>query len=109
MNPHDIVHHFGPTNLIRGVPVGVYMKQSKLRRGYVMPMHLHTHGHLSLLSQGHAILAVDGKTRPLVAPCVITIEEGKAHSLEAVTDIVWFCIHATDETDPDQIDERLTT
>ena len=46
---------------------------------------------------------------PLVGPCVVELDAGVNHSLEAVTDILWFCVHATDETETDAIDERLVT
>jgi hypothetical protein len=29
------------------------------------------------------------------------------HSIEALEDTVWFCIHATEETDPTKVDEVL--
>lgn len=101
-------HHFGPKNEIHGIEVGTYMKEVRLAAGFQMPMHIHTHAHQSLLAQGNAILTVNGQPRPLIGPCVIDISANDIHSLEAVTPIVWYCIHATDETDPDHIDERLT-
>ena len=37
----------------------------------------------------------------------MTIVADVAHKIYAVTDIVWFCIHATNETDADKIDHTL--
>ena len=32
---------------------------------------------------------------------------GKHHGVKSLTDVVWYCIHATDCTDEDEIDEVL--
>jgi hypothetical protein len=29
------------------------------------------------------------------------------HGVKAITDCVWFCIHATDEKDPSKVDDVL--
>ena len=36
-----------------------------------------------------------------------SIAKEKEHRIFAVTDVVWFCIHATSETDIDKIDDVL--
>ena len=40
-------------------------------------------------------------------PACITIKAGIPHGVLAVTDIVWFCVHATNETDAEHIDHAL--
>ena len=37
----------------------------------------------------------------------ITIKKHLNHSITALEDAYWFCIHATDETNPDKVDEVL--
>lgn len=97
-----IVHHFGG---------GIYAKQTTIPAGLVLSQHKHTHDHLSLLTHGSVIVAVDGITTKHTAtpgaPVVLTIPAGKTHKVEALTDVVWFCIHATDETDPEKVDHEL--
>jgi dTDP-4-dehydrorhamnose 3,5-epimerase-like enzyme len=39
------------------------------------------------------------------APVAVTIRAGVSHGIVALEDSVWFCIHATDETDPAKVDE----
>lgn len=75
--------------------------------GEAMGKHVHQHDHQSVLAVGHARLTVDGVASDIHAPMLVTITAGKTHVLEAVTDVVWFCTHQTDETDPDNIDETL--
>jgi hypothetical protein len=41
------------------------------------------------------------------APACIEIKEGLTHGVKAITDCVWYCIHATDEKDPSKVDEVL--
>lgn len=86
---------------------GVYAKRMKLPRGHFAESHAHKFDHMSILAEGVARVTVDGKERTYFQGDVINIEAHKMHRIEAATDIVWFCIHATDECDPDKVDEQL--
>lgn len=94
----NVEHHFGG---------GVYAKETRLPAGYSMGKHVHQHDHLSMLGSGFALLTVDGVSREIRGPACITVEAGKVHEVKALTAITWFCIHATDETEPGKIDEAL--
>jgi hypothetical protein len=37
----------------------------------------------------------------------LTIEADKHHGVKSLTDVVWYCIHATECTDLDEVDEVL--
>ena len=76
-------------------------------KGITLPMHKHTFTHLSILAQGSIILRSSKGDTPMVAPSVITVEQGVEHAVHALTDTVWYCLHATDETDFDNIDFTL--
>ena len=52
-----------------------------------------------------SLAEIEGETQALHGPCAITIEKGRTHTVRAITNAVWFCIHPTDETDVDRIDE----
>ena len=97
-NAIDVVHHFGG---------GVYAKEATIRAGSILVQHRHTYDHLSILASGRALLEVDGDRRELVGPTCVEIKAGKHHAIRALTDAVWFCIHATDETDPKSADRSL--
>jgi quercetin dioxygenase-like cupin family protein len=96
-----IVHHM-PT-----VGNPVYIKQMHLAAGHVVETHQHEYTHYGLLGEGAAHVEVDGKATEHTGPCVITIEAGKRHKITAMTNITWFCIHATDEIDVAAIDNVL--
>lgn len=93
-----VVHHFSD---------GLYAKEMVIPAGHFAVSHAHAYDHLSILAKGHATVEVDGVTTEYTAPACINIAAGKHHEVVAITDIVWFCVHATDETDPDCIDEVL--
>lgn len=92
----NIKHHFDD---------GVYAKEMHLPEGHYAVSHKHTYDHISMLHRGVAVVTVDGVERQYTAPAVIMIRAHKEHRIDALTDVVWFCIHETDETDPEKIDE----
>lgn len=93
-----VVHHFA---------AGVYAKQMTLPAGHFAVKHTHNYDHLSILAQGEVVVIVDEEVTYYEAPACISIKAGQEHRIEAIEDAVWFCIHASDETDSDKIDEVL--
>lgn len=93
-----ISHHFGG---------GVYAKETRVPAGYILVQHAHKFAHLSILAEGSVEIAVDGQVSTIAAPACIEIEAGKHHGIKALTEVVWYCVHATDCTDEDEIDEIL--
>jgi quercetin dioxygenase-like cupin family protein len=93
-----INHHFS---------AGVYAKETLIPAGQVLVQHKHKFDHLSILASGSIELMVDGEKRIVHAPACLTIEADKHHGVKSLTDVVWYCIHATDCTDTDEIDEVL--
>ena len=92
----EINHHFGG---------GVYAKETIIPAGVAMTQHVHPcHDHLSILASGRACLSVDGVESVMDAPACILIKAGSAHIVTGVTEVRWYCIHATEETDTSKID-----
>jgi quercetin dioxygenase-like cupin family protein len=94
----QIQHHFSS---------GVYARQMVLPAGHYAVTHAHHYDHLSILASGDVWVSKDNVRVRYQAPAVITIAAGCHHRIEAVQDSVWFCIHATSETDVDRMDEVL--
>jgi quercetin dioxygenase-like cupin family protein len=94
----NIKHHFSS---------GVYAKQATIPAGAFVVQHKHEHDHMSILASGHVLVLVEDEATEYVAPACITIAAGKNHCVKAFTDSVWFCIHATDETDENKVDQVL--
>jgi quercetin dioxygenase-like cupin family protein len=93
-----IVHHFSD---------GVYARQMELPKNHCAVTHAHEYDHLSILASGRVTVAIDGIDGEFVAPACINIVAGKHHKIIALEDSVWFCVHATDETDPNKLDQVL--
>ena len=93
-----ILHHFSS---------GVYIKQMHLPKDHYAETHEHEYPHFGLLGKGSVIGEMDSVACSYTAPCVIEIAAGVKHKITALEDVTWFCIHATDETDVDHIDQVL--
>jgi mannose-6-phosphate isomerase-like protein (cupin superfamily) len=83
---------------------GLYTKETKIPAQHVLVQHSHKHDHFSILAQGSVELMVDGVKTIIHAPACLTIEAGKHHGIKSLTEVVWYCIHATEYTDTDDID-----
>lgn len=90
----EINHHFGG---------GVYAKETIVPAGGLLVQHSHLYDHLSILAKGSVELVVDGERRTIHAPACITIQAGKHHGIKSLTDVVWYCIHASDVADDDAL------
>ncbi|WP_371435404.1 hypothetical protein [Polaromonas sp.] len=94
----EITHHFGG---------GVYAKEAAIPAGSILVQHRHTFDHLSILAAGTVEVLVDGERSELTGPACLTIKANKHHGVKALTDVVWFCVHATDCADADLVDDVL--
>lgn len=93
-----IVHHFSD---------GLYSKETHIPAGMMLMQHKHNFSHLSVLAKGKVVVLVDEDSKIVEAPACLEIAAGKHHAVKALTDCVWFCIHATDEKDASKVDEVL--
>jgi quercetin dioxygenase-like cupin family protein len=93
-----IQHHFS---------AGMYAKETRIPAGHILVQHKHKFSHLSILASGSIELVVDNERKVIHAPACLTIEANKHHGVKSLTDVVWYCIHATECTDADDIDEVL--
>ena len=94
----QIKHHFSP---------GVYAKEMHLPADHFAISHKHAYDHISMLAAGRVRVTVNGDQAEHVAPAFIMIRAGHEHEILALEDATWFCIHETEETNPDNIDEVL--
>lgn len=93
-----IKHHFSR---------GLYAKEMLIPKDCFVVQHRHEYDHLSVLAYGAVVVEVDGESTVYVAPTCINIKAGAHHKIAAVQDSVWYCIHATDETDTEEVDSVL--
>lgn len=94
-----IAHHFSG---------GVYCKEMLIPEDCEVQSHRHVFDHMSVLTRGSVIVELDGIHTVYYAPSVIEIKAGSDHKITPVNgDAHWLCIHATDCTDEESIDEVL--
>ena len=86
---------------------GIYIKEMRIPRGFVMVSHRHTFDHISRLDIGEVFITIDGVETFFRAPAYIKIKAGEEHMLRAVSDVVWLCIHATSVVDADAVEPSL--
>lgn len=94
----QIQHHFGS---------GVYMRQMHLPASCMAATHAHRFDHLSILAQGRVMVKVGNEKEIYQAPAVIKIQAGEQHTVLALEESIWFCVHATDEKDLERLDKVL--
>lgn len=93
-----ITHHFSD---------GLYAKQAVFPAGVAILKHTHDFSHLSILAKGKVAVMKGEVVEIVEAPACIEIKAGVTHGVKALTDCVWFCIHATDEKDASKVDKVL--
>lgn len=96
----DVGHYFSG---------GVYAKKMQLPAGHMAVTHKHEYDHMSILSSGLAVVSCDGIETEYKAGSVVEIKKGLEHSILAIEDSIWFCIHKVpdDLLDMSKIDEVL--
>lgn len=89
---------------------GLYAKEIRILKGGAVTQHKHNYSHLSILAQGKVELyCYNEPTRIIDAPACLELKAGVNHSIKALEDSVWFCIHAVDtvERSIGDIEKRL--
>lgn len=86
---------------------GLYAKEMTLAKGYMATSHVHKYSHLSILAQGDVYIRANGEVTYHQAPKCIEIKAGVVHEIQALSDVVWYCVHHTDEKDINKMDEVL--
>ena len=94
----DLVHHFSD---------GLYAKQMIIPADTMILKHTHSFSHLSILASGKVAVMRGDEVDVIEAPACIEIKAGLVHGVKALTDCVWFCVHATDEKDASKVDNVL--
>lgn len=86
---------------------GLYAKEAHIPAGMKLAKHQHSFTHFSILAKGRVFVQADDIGRVYDAPACIEIKANVVHMIEAMSDVVWYCVHATDEKDEEKIDQVL--
>jgi quercetin dioxygenase-like cupin family protein len=88
---------------------GLYAKEAHIPAGMMVFKHVHEFTHFSILAKGSVVVRVGDSIEVYDAPACIEIKANVEHDVTAVTDVTWYCVHATDEKDESKVDEVLIT
>lgn len=79
---------------------GLHVKLTEIPKGVRLVQHSHTYDHLSVLLSGRVVVMSNGDTVIFDAtngPKSMVIEAGRVHSVHAVTNATWLCVHRDNE------------
>lgn len=85
----------------------VFAVRTDAEAGYELESHQHEHSHLSILAEGVADVTVDGVTTRMTGPTQVTIPANTKHKVQAVTNVVWFCLWADHLAPKEQAQDSL--
>lgn len=74
----------------------VVAKEMHVPAGVIVGKEMHPYSHLSHLQAGRAILHQGESQIELQAPAWVKVDAGVLHAVEALTDVIWVCIHASE-------------
>jgi len=93
-----ITHHFSKD---------IYAREMFLPKGTLLIGKIHKFKNLNIMSQGDvAILSIDGVVR-VKAPYTLVASPGAKRVFYAHEDTIWTCIHGTEDTDLEKIEDMF--
>ena len=94
-----VTNHFAP---------GLYAREMFIPAETVLTGKIHKYANLSIMSKGALRLFMeDGTTKDVRAPFTYVAPPGTRRAALALEDTVWTVIHATEETDVDEIERQV--
>lgn len=86
---------------------GVYVKAYLVPKGMRVTSKKFDHAHLVILAQGSILREdADGTRVKYTAPAHYNLPANTRESAVTLEDCTWYCIHPTDETDPEVLWEK---
>lgn len=87
---------------------GVYVRTIFIPAGTRIIGKIHKHSHANVLSSGTCrVYTPDGGVEEISGPRTMVSPAGCQRIVDAMTDLVWTTVHATDETDLDKIEKYV--
>lgn len=93
-----VKHHFA---------YGVYGREMFIPKGVAVIGKIHKRQTMNFLMQGCLEMNANGVKETVKAPAVIIGVPGTQRAVLAVEDSIWVCVHPTEETDLDMIENQF--
>lgn len=88
---------------------GVYCRELFIPKETVLTGRIHKHSQINILLRGEISVLTESGVKRLQAPVVFESPAGAKRAGYAHEDTVWLTICGTDTTDPDALEDELTT
>lgn len=85
---------------------GVYIKAYFVPRGTKLYSKFFPTNHVTILATGSIAMEVDGQMTKYVAPAHYVFPANRRIPILVLEDSVWYCVHATEETDLTELEKR---
>lgn len=85
----------------------VFIVETVAEAGAILGSHVHKHAHTSCLVRGTADVTINGETTRYDGYKLLTVPANTTHQVEAVTDIIWLCIWASDLAPREEAEQSL--
>ena len=79
---------------------GVYIKADRVPAGLKIYSKRFLNDHVTILGQGSVLVEAGDKKLKFSAPAHFVFEAMTRYTIHTLEDSVWYCVHATTETDP---------
>jgi len=79
---------------------GVYIKAYRVPAGLKIYSKRFPNDHVTILGQGSVVVENGDKKLKFLAPAHFVFEAMTRYTIHTLEDSVWYCVHATTETDP---------
>lgn len=93
-----VTHHFSP---------GVYSRELFVPAGSLVMGHEHREECMNILLEGRIAIQIDGEYQEMKAPQMFKSRAGLRKLAYIFEDMRFLTIHATDETDPERLEDLL--
>jgi hypothetical protein len=79
---------------------GVYIKAYRVPAGLKIYSKRFPNDHVTILGQGSVVVENSDENIKFVAPAHFVFKAMTRYTIHTLEDSVWYCVHATTETDP---------
>lgn len=86
---------------------GLYVRKVHLPKGMFLTTKIHKVRHPYFVLQGKCRIMSEGGVVDIVAPYHGITEPGTKRLMYIVEDVVWYTVHATDKTTPEEVEEEV--
>lgn len=95
-------------NVTHHITNGMYVRELLIPKGSYIISRVHKYSLVNIISKGSVIVVDSNGYNEYVAPCTFISEAGTQRIVIANEESVWNTVHKTDETNPDELVDKLT-